>query len=78
MAQGIGISYNADGARILKVERSGEGLSITGIAAGLPGLNLEALISENEISLDDSSVAFGLRPGDFLTSSIKREEGMDD
>ena len=78
MAQGVGISYNADGARILKIERSDEGLSITGIAAGLPGENLEALISENEISLDDSSIAFGLRPGDFLTSSIKREEGMDD
>ena len=78
MAQGVGVRYNANGIRVLKVEGSDEGMKVTGIAAGLPGKSLGSFAADHGFSIEDSTVAFGLGPGDFLTSSVKREEGMDD
>ena len=78
MAQGVGIRYNSNGVRILKVEKANDGLKVTDIAAGLPGESFDSFIADHDFSLEDASVAFGLGPGDFLSSCIKREDGMDD
>ncbi len=78
MTHGIGVRYTSKGVRILKVESNDEGLRITGIAAGLPGGSLSSFAGEHGFSLEDSAVAFGLCPGDFLSSCVRREEGMDD
>jgi len=78
LAQGIGVRYNANGIRVLKVESVDEGMKVTGIAAGLPGDSLSSFTADHGFSIEDSTVAFGLGPGDFLLSSVKREEGMDD
>ena len=78
MAQGVGVRYNANGIRVLKVEDSDEGMKVTGIAAGLPGESLSSFTDDHGFSIEGSTVVFGLGPGDFLTSSVKREEGMDD
>lgn len=78
MAQGVGIRYSTKGLRVLKVESTGEGIKVTGIAAGLPGESLNSFAADHGFSIEDSTIAYGLGPGDFLTSCIKREEGMDD
>ena len=78
MPHGVGVRYNSNGVRILKLEKVEEGLKVSGIAAGIPSGGLDSFINEQGISLDDSPVAFGLGPGDFITASIRREEGMDD
>jgi len=78
LAQGVGVRYNANGIRVLKVDDSDEGMKVTGIAAGLPGESLSSFTEDNGFSIEGSTVVFGLGPGDFLTSSVKREEGMDD
>ena len=78
MPQGVGIRYNSNGVRILKVEKAKDGLKVSGIAAGVPSESLNSFAKEHGFSLNDSAVAIGLGPGDFLTSSLKREEGMDD
>lgn len=77
MSQGIGIRYSTAGARIVGLERSGDGYTVTGIAAGPPGENMEAFITGNGFSLDGAVAAFGLCPGDFISASIVPEEGMD-
>jgi len=64
--------------RILRVEKENDGFKVTDIAAGLPGESFDSFIADHDFSLEDASVAFGLGPGDFLSSSIKCEDGMDD
>ena len=78
MAQGVGIKYNSNGVRILKVEKAGDDLKIIDIAAGSSGESLDSFIADHNFSLEDVPVAFGLGSGDFLSSCIKREDGMDD
>lgn len=78
MAHGIGVRYTASGARILGLERSDKELRITGLAAGLPEGSLETFITSRGLLLEDSVVACGLCPGDFLSAFIEREEDMDD
>ncbi len=77
MSQGIGIRYSTAGARIVGLERSGDGFTVTGIAAGPPGENIESFITGSGFSLDGSVAAVGLCPGDFISASIVPEEGMD-
>ncbi len=77
MSQGIGVRYTASGVRVLGLERSDEGIKITGIATGLPEGSLETFITQNGFSLEDAIVACGLCPGDFLSAFIKPDDGMD-
>ena len=78
MPQGVGVRYNANGIRILKLEQVTEGLKVSGIAVGIPSGSLDSFMNEQGISTADAPVAFRLGPGDFITASIRREEGMDD
>ena len=78
MPQGVGVRYNSNGVRILKLEQVKEGLKVSGIAVGMPSGSLDSFMNEQGISTADAPVAFGLGPGDFITASIRHEEGMDD
>ena len=77
MSQGIGVRYTASGVRVLGLVQSDEGIKITGIATGLPEGSLETFITQNGFPLEDSVVACGLCPGDFLSAFIKQDHGMD-
>lgn len=63
---------------MLKVEKNGGDLAITGISAGKPGESLESFAAEHGIELEGAMTAFSLGPGDFLCASIKREDETDD
>jgi len=76
VSQGIGVRYTASGARVLGLERSENGLAITGIAVGGPGENLESFIQKSGFSLDDAVVAYGLTPGNFLSAFLKRDTSL--
>jgi len=62
---------------MLKVEKNGGDLAITGIAAGKPGESLESFATEHGIELEGAMTAFSLGPGDFLCASIKQENETD-
>lgn len=69
VSRGIGIRFSAAGARILGLERTGDSLSVTHLAAGIPITDIDDFLKDGGISPEDSVVAFGLCPGDFLTAS---------
>ena len=71
MSQGIGIRFTMSGIRVLGLERKDKGFKITGIAAGSPGE------TEHDLTVEDSVIACGLCPGDFLSSFMIREDEMD-
>ena len=78
MSRGIGVRYSGRGLRALLVEQTGNGISITAVAAGPPEVDMNAFLSGKGINASDSGIAVGLVPGDFLSSSMIRSKGMDD
>ncbi|MFC1538392.1 type IV pilus biogenesis protein PilM [Candidatus Latescibacterota bacterium] len=78
MALGVGVRFNTSGVRVLKIEKTDDGMKINAIAAGLPDETFLSFIESKQIAFDDASIAFGLGPGDFLSTCIKNTDGMDD
>ncbi len=78
MAQGIGVRFNKSGVRVLKLEKSEDGIKIEAVSAGLPGETFQSFLDSTDIAFDDAAVAFGLGPGDFLSSSLPHRDGLDD
>ena len=78
MAQGIGVRYTESGARVLGLERSDDGLRITGITAGSPEESLEEFITNHDFPLEDTVVACGLCPGTFLSACMAPEDDIDE
>ena len=78
MTQGVGVRFNTSGVRVLKIEKTDDGMKINAIAAGLPGETFLSFIESKQITFDDASVAFGIGPGDFLSSCLKNNDGLDD
>jgi Tfp pilus assembly PilM family ATPase len=77
VAQGIGVRFSTSGVRILKLGKSGDDMKIEAVAAGQPGETFQSFLDNTNISFDDTSVAFGLGPGDFLISSLPNRDGLD-
>ncbi len=78
MAQGVGVRCGAHGIRILGIEREGESLQVTKVAAGPSAAEIHEFVAAHMENLEDARLAYGLGPGDFLTACIPREEDMDD
>ena len=78
MAQGIGVRFNTSGVRVLKIEKTDDGIKIDSVAAGLPGQTFQSFLESTHIAFDDATAAFGLGPGDFLSSSLPNRDGLDD
>ena len=78
MNQGIGVRYTTSGVRVLGLKRTGDGIEITKVAVSLPEERLESIITNLGFSTEDSRIACGLCPGDFISVVIARENGMDD
>ena len=77
MDSGIGMRYNERYARIIGVEHTPEGLTLTGLAAGRPDDCIEAFMKDREVPFVDTGVAVGLSPGNFIMSCICSGNGMD-
>jgi Tfp pilus assembly PilM family ATPase len=75
--QGIGIMYGTEGARVLSILKTDKGLEVTGIGAGIPWGSLDSFASVFGVRFENSTIALGLGPGDFLSASFSREKGMD-
>lgn len=76
MTQGIGVRYNEQGVRLLSVIRSEKSLKITGLAAGPPEETLEFFLKSKITIPGNTSITIGLKPGDFIFSSMMCEEEM--
>jgi len=76
MSQGIGIRYSERGVRLLSIDKSGKKLKINGIAAGKPEETIRQFLESKVSSDKNTSITIGLGPGDFLSSSMIREEDM--
>lgn len=76
MARGIGVRYSERGFRALELERSGGILSVTGLAAGSSGDDVDAFLAEYGMGAGDAGIAVGLGPGNFLSASVDRGAGM--
>ena len=76
MSQGIGIRYSERGVRLLSLEKSKKKLKINGIAAGEPEKTLKSFIESKVSSDENTSITIGLCPGDFLSSTMIREDEM--
>lgn len=77
MDNGIGMRYNERYARIIGVEHTPEGLTLTGLATGRPDDCIEAFMKNREVPFVDTGVAIGLSPGNFIMSCICGNNGMD-
>ena len=77
MKHGIGVRYSEQGVRLLKLVQGDKGLKIIGVAAG-PLDETIASFFEQEDPSDATTMAVGLGPGDFLSSYMIREDGMED
>jgi hypothetical protein len=78
VAQGVGVRFNTSGVRVLKIEKTDDGMKINAVTAGLPGETFQSFLEGKDITFDDASVAFGLGPGDFLSSNLSNSDGLDD
>lgn len=76
MSQGIGIRYNERGVRLLSLDKSDKNLKINGIAAGIPEETIMPFLESKVSSGENTSITIGLGPGDFLSSTMIREEDM--
>ncbi|MCE5248909.1 pilus assembly protein PilM [bacterium] len=76
MAQGIGVRYSEQGVRLLSVVRSDKSLKITGLAVGPPEETLDSFMNSDIVASGNVSVTIGLAPGNFVSSSMMKEEGM--
>ena len=78
MAQSIGIRYTSCGIRALGLNKSDDGLRITGISAGYPREGLRSFLEAQGFSLNECVIAIGLSPGNFLSAAVTRTEEMND
>jgi hypothetical protein len=76
--RGIGVRFSEHGLRVVMIDMSGKELTITGVAAGPRLDNVWKFITELGYPVEDTGIAVGLGPGNFLTCWASREEGMDD
>lgn len=76
MSQGIGIRYNEHGVRLLSLDKSDKKLRINGIAAGIPEETVKPFLESKVSSDENTSMTIGLGPGDFLSSSMTRDDEM--
>ncbi len=76
MSQGIGIRYNERGVRLLSLDMNDNKLKINGIAAGIPEETIKPFLESKVSSGENTSITIGLGPGNFLSSSMIREEEM--
>ena len=77
MDSGIGMRYNERYARIIGVDHTPEGLTLTGLAVGRPDDCIEAFMKDCEVPFVDTGVAVGLSPGNFIMSCICGDHGLD-
>lgn len=78
MTRGIGVRYSEHGLRALMLERENDELTITGVAAGPHAEEVDGFLTEHGFPRDDTAVAVGLGPGDFLSCWMGREPGMEE
>ena len=77
MKHGIGVRYSEQHVRLLKLVQGDKGMKITGVAAGPPDETIASFLEQKDSS-DTTVIAVGLGPGDFLSSYMIREDGMED
>lgn len=77
LAQGIGIRFGHQDARVLAIDESGEGYKVTAIAPAVPHGDIASFLLSRGFSFEQTTTAFGLVPGDFLTVTLTRNNGMD-
>ena len=78
MRYGIGVRYSEQGVRLLKLEYSDKGLKITGVAAGQPMETMSSFFNADDFDRDNTSIVIGLGPGNFISSYLIPEDGMDE
>jgi len=75
--QGIGVRYTENGARALALEKTDEGIRITGLAASSGSVNLAEFLKDSGLITDGIPVACGLCPGDFLSVYVAPDESIE-
>jgi Tfp pilus assembly PilM family ATPase len=74
---GIGVRYNEQGYRLLKLMHGERGLKITGLAAGPSQETMVSMLQPQEGDDGNPVIATCLGPGQFYSSFIVPEDGMD-